>query len=187
MKDEVITKLEGAVDGLAEVVQMLREESGIAATESDNGLIVIPEGQRPPWTQIAEKFLGKNEIDDEDELREFLGFNPNDQDADGLAWCKGFVDSCHKKCGIEYPHSTLLATEYHTSDWGQVCDENTLYSLLIFQRKGSNAGHIGWRVEDDKILGGNQGDSVRLNNLAYYFKNYNLLSARWPSGYDLIV
>ena len=92
---------------------MLKDESGSTATESDNGLIVIPEGQRPPWTQIAEQFLGKNEIDDEDELREFLGFNPNDQDADGLAWCKGFVDSCHKKCGIEYPsirHSSLPST-----------------------------------------------------------------------------
>ena len=55
-------------------------------------------------------------------------------------------------------------------------------ALGVFE--GETGGHVGF-VRGDKLLGGNQGDSVKYSNLAWFKSNMKLLGYRWPSDYPI--
>lgn len=138
-------------------------------------LLIVPEDEDAPWIVEAQKWMGLNEMDDQEELQAFLGINPNDQ-AGGLPWCAAFVDKVLEACGIKGTGS-LRAADFQ--NWGQPCEERN-GAVAVFD------GHVGFVVQDgEKILGGNQGDMVRLNNLAWYKNNRKFLGYRWPSEYEV--
>ena len=144
-------------------------------------LILIPDGEIPPWILVARQYEGLMEADDREILEPFLGINPDDQ-AGGLSWCAAFVNAVLKECGIEGTGSNLADS---FANWGQECElmDNC---IAVFGPGNIPGNHAGFIVKDrTKVLGGNQGDMVRENNLKWYLDNKTLLAYRWPPGYAI--
>ena len=139
------------------------------APPEEKGLIEIPEGEEAPWVQVARTFFHKNEIDDNEELKEFLeGIDPAE-----IPWCAYFVDKCLEMSGCN-PLNSGRAADFEK--YGKPCEKRE-GAIAVFD------GHVGFVVANEKILGGNQGDMVRENNLAWYLKNKTFLGYRFPDGY----
>ena len=166
MRDAIIEKLNQGITTLGQAVEMLRTENEQSPTET-------PDHPSPsPWVPVAEGLIGKHEVQDNAELTQFLGINPSQ------AWCAAFANACYRECGIEGTGS-MRAKDFE--NWGQKCDEID-GALGVFE--GETGGHVGF-VRGDKLLGGNQGDSVKYSNLAWFKSNMKLLGYRWPSDYPI--
>ena len=138
----------------------------------DSGLLRVKDGQSPPWVDVAKKWMDKDEVDDCDELEAFLGVNP-----ELTPWCAAFVGKCLEAWNIETT-GDLRARSY--ADWGQEC--GGIYgAVAVFKT------HVGFVQPDGKLLGGNQGNMVKLSNLDWYHKNMEFLGYRWPAEYELVV
>lgn len=154
--------------------------------------IIEISGMQAPWVIGNLKWDGKSEVYDEDELKAFLGFNPNDDDADGLSWCAGFQKRILEECGIDTTGLDLSAISFiklgYEIDYGGDISNIPNGAFLVFQPKpGSRykVSHVGVKVDDDKLYGGNQGDSAKRSNLAWYLANAELVAVRCPNGYKL--
>ena len=116
---------------------------------------------------VADEFVGMDERNHREELKEFMGVDPVRYE-----WCAAFVNAVLNIQGIpgsesvsEYP---LLARSFLT--WGEeVTDELRPGDIIIFPRGREGwQGHVGFYVrtkyiDDVKyylILGGNQDNSV---------------------------
>ena len=138
-------------------------------------IVEITNGLDAPWVIEAYKWEGLNEVDDRDQLEPFLGMNPDDSDG-GLAWCASFINSVMEAVEI-IGTGSLLARSF--MDWGTEC-ECVDGALAVYE------GHIGI-VIGAGLLGGNQGDMVRLNkNRSWFDKNKKLLGFRCPPGYKFV-
>ena len=162
----------------------LKSVSEGSGTWAAAGVKVIEiDGMQAPWMIEGFQWEGKNEIDDEDELTEFLGINPNDDDPDGLPWCGAWSGKVMQKMGINTIDS-LRAVDYIAVGTECGCVDG---ALAVFDGGHVGGGHVGFVCDNGtKILGGNQGDSVRKNNLAWYLQNKTLLGYRCPDGYKLV-
>ena len=154
-------------------------------TMLESELIEVP-GMQAPWVLQFPKWEGKSEIYDEEELKDFLGFNPNDDDPDGKAWCAGFLKRIFEECGIDTTGLDLSAMSF--ANFGYEC-EPVNGAILVFQPKidaKHRISHVGVKVNDDKLFGGNQGDSAKESNLAWYMQHAELVACRCPNGYKLV-
>ena len=148
------------------------EGTTTAETESD----VIPKdisvsGEDAPWIQKAREYFGMDEKDDHAVLSELMG----GIDPEKTPWCAYFVDEILGKCGLPKQNSGLAAD---FANYGVEC-EKANGAIAVFD------GHVGFVVKDTKILGGNQGDMVKENNLQWYHDNRKFLGYRCPKGYKL--
>ena len=191
-KNEVGFKL----DNVIRAIQELKEAFGIAPPDVSTAdfdlstpkmelatpeLITLDPGKIPPWIFAARQYEGLMEADDRDILEPFLGINPDDK-AGGLSWCAAFVNAVLKECDIEGTGSNLADS---FANWGQECELMDC-CIAVFGPGKIPGNHAGFVVKDRiKILGGNQGDMVRENNLKYYLDNKTLLGYRWPPGYAI--
>ena len=128
-------------------------------------------GDESPWVQKAVEYLNKQEIDDNETLKAFLGIDPAQ-----VPWCAYFVKSVLAACGLPTLNSGRAADWAH---YGQPCS-NRPGAIAVFD------GHVGFVTSGDKLLGGNQGDMVRYNNLGWYLSNRQVLAFRCPPGYSLV-
>ena len=173
-----------------EVQQLIDGETGvkevskpaiISEQPAATSLKTVSPGEMPPWVTKAYEYNGLMESDDRDVLEPFLGINPDDQ-AGGLPWCAAFVSKTLEECGIQSTES-LTAVDY--ANWGQECEKKD-GAIAVFGPGNIPGGHVGFIVNNGtKILGGNQGDMVRENNLAWYEQNKKLLGYKWPSEYQV--
>ena len=181
-------RLDRLEDKLDKVLDLLTADSGEGGlipplTPSTSNIIEV-KGIEAPWVIEALKWEGKSEVADKKELQDFLGFNPNDQDPDGQPWCAGFWNSIFGKLGIQHAH-TLRASDY--CDFGYECDEVD-GAILVFAPDPESPypiSHVGVKI-GDHLFGGNQGDSVKRSNLAWYKENAELVACRCPEGYKLV-
>jgi uncharacterized protein (TIGR02594 family) len=109
-----------------------------------------------------------------------IGYNGSAY-ADQTAWCAVFVGAILKRSGLEYKKtaSSRAYSSYGTEVYGQ--DPADLIDLrqgdmVVFYRNGigSGLGHIGFATggyssDTIRILGGNQGDTLKVSN----FRRYN--------------
>ena len=160
----------------------------IAFSETAYDVIRIP-GAEAPWVKEALKWEHKSEVYDEDELKAFLGFNPNGHDDDGLPWCAGFLKAVLKECGLDTPKLDNRAISF--ADYGVDCQkangEIPDGAILVFDAKKDSKykiSHVGIKI-GDKLFGGNQGDSAKYSNLQWYLDNAELIAARCPHHYQL--
>lgn len=114
------------------------------------------------------------------ELWDEIGYNGSAY-ADQTAWCAVFVGAILKRSGLEYKKtaSSRAYSSYGTEVYGQ--DPADLIDLrqgdmVVFYRNGigSGLGHIGFATggyssDTIRILGGNQGDTLKVSN----FRRYN--------------
>ena len=205
---EQLTRIANALEKTAQVqVELLKHapigdkkaaEAGLKDAEdafkdlsNDSPDLIQVDGDTAPWVLEMSKRIGLSEIEDEDELTKFLGVNPNDDDADGVSWCAIYVGKCLTAAGIENPES-LSVMDY--ADFGYdlfreyKAESIPNGAILLFQPKAGKRriSHIGVKVQGNKLLGGNQGDSVKCSNLQWYLNNAELVAARCPNGYELI-
>jgi uncharacterized protein (TIGR02594 family) len=119
---------------------------------------------------IAEQWVGRSEINDRQELKQFLGVDPRSTE-----WCAAFVNSVLNTAGQPGSESVsdhpLLARSF--LDWGEPVDHKQQDpqpgDVIVFPRgRQSWQGHVGFYVDtvavDGKeywqILGGNQSNAV---------------------------
>jgi len=128
----------------------------------------------------AAQLMGKHEVRDNPELREFLGVDPA-----RIEWCAAFVNAVLHANDIpgsdsvsQYP---LTARSF--LQWGETVNEPGLGDIVVFPRGNSSwQGHVGFYLmsyiidgeEHYLILGGNQDDSVT----AEYFPASKALGIR---------
>ena len=184
MNEERFTSIENRLTNIenkfSQILAILTEDAIVPSLEANvrpesrempsepETLIEIPAGEDAPWIAVARTFYHKDEIDDNAELQAFLGIDPAE-----TPWCAYFVDKCLEKAGCK-PLNSGLAADF--AEYGQPCEECE-GAIAVFD------GHVGFVVANGKILGGNQGDMVRENNLAWYHANKKVLGYRFPDGY----
>ena len=172
----------------------LKEIPGAATTmgpsNSESEIITVA-GMEADWVLSGMEWDGKSEVADEAELTEFLGFNPNERTG-GKPWCAGFWLKIFEKLGFDVSDLDLRAVSF--ANWGydllKLFTPETLPNgaILVFQPDPDAdypISHIGVKVDDDKLFGGNQGDKAKRSNLAFYMANAKLVAARCPDGYKL--
>lgn len=182
---ELSGKLDTAVGLLKDIHQAIGPPSPPEALQG-SGLIEIS-GMQAPWVLSGLKWEGKSEIYDEEELKAFLGFNPNGQDPDGKSWCAGFWLRILQELGIDTTGLDLSVLSFKNSSAFYECDMVNGAFLVFQPKQGSkySISHLGVKVDDDKLFGGNQGDSAKKSNLAWYLEHAELIACLCPHGYSL--
>jgi uncharacterized protein (TIGR02594 family) len=99
---------------------------------------------------------------------------------DEVAWCAAFLGACLERAGIRSTRS-LMARSYLA--WGEAVSEPRYGAIAVLSRGfDPRLGHVGFLVgttsADVILLGGNQGDAVRV----VAFPRARLLGLRWPAA-----
>lgn len=96
-----------------------------------------------------------------------------------VPWCGDFVETCIR---LALPDEKVPTNPYFARNWltfGVKCPEPVVGAIAVFER-GPKNGHVGFVVGQDatglSILGGNQGNSISVSNVA----KKRLLGCRWP-------
>jgi len=195
MKEETRIKqlFETAKKSLDEIALILNIEAidAVSTVESD---IIKVAGMEADWVTAGLKWDGKSEVEDEEELKAFLGFNPNGADRDGLSWCAGFWLKVFENLGFDTTGLDLRAISF--ANWGydllefyEKIEDLPNGTIMVFQPDPDGdfpVSHIGVKVDNDKLFGGNQGNKAKRSNLAWYLANSKLVAARCPDGYELV-
>lgn len=139
--------------------------------------------QEPKWLTLARTYIGVQEIKGSQhnpfilELWKSakLGGIKNDE----TPWCAGFVGGVLEQSGIRSARADN-ARSYLA--WGGKLEMPTVGCIVVFER-GPDSGHVGFVVGRDSnrnlmVLGGNQGDMVKISS----FNVYRVLGYRWPAG-----
>lgn len=98
---------------------------------------------------------------------------------DETPWCAGFVGGILESVGIK---STRSAWARSYVSYGSKLKRPVIGCIVVFER-GPTSGHVGFYVGRTVaghllILGGNQGDMVKISA----FPESRVLSYRWPAG-----
>lgn len=141
------------------------------------GPIIIPAGEEAPWLVKARECEGMHEDTDREALMAFMdGYDPAE------AWCAAYLNSCLEKCGIK---GTGSPSSLSFQNWGVECDLQD-NAIVVFVNARRTGGHVGILCRNKiKIFGGNQGDSAKESNAAWYFENMEHVATRIPEGYEL--
>lgn len=186
--------LDAKLDKILEILTADKQDGGLVedAIPEEAQLIEVP-GMEAPWVLKGLEWDGKSEVDNEKELTDWLGFNPNDQKADGKSWCAGFWLKIFEELGFDVSDLNLSAISFASFGYDllQTFNENDLPdgAILVFQPNPDGdfpISHVGVKVDDDKLFGGNQGNKAKRSNLAWYLANAQLVAARCPDGYKLV-
>lgn len=136
-----------------------------------------------PVYAVAEGFLGMEEWPgakhNPDVVKMFKDVGHGWVQDDETPWCAAFVGSVLAQCGVEHTGG-LNARSY--LEWGEEIplEDAEEGDVVVFWRKGRSSpyGHVGFyagrRLDQIKVLGGNQGNSVSVSE---YPRN-RLLSVR---------
>lgn len=115
------------------------------------------EPKEPMQIQIAKKYHGLHEVNDNIKLKALLGFDPSK-----TAWCAGFVNAIERMCKRQGT-GKLTARSY--LKYGVHSNNPTLGDIVVFKRgKLPWQGHVAYYIQRDGdqllVLGGNQSNKV---------------------------
>jgi uncharacterized protein (TIGR02594 family) len=138
----------------------------------------------PRWLQTARKYLGVKEGPGEANnpivVRMYAEAGFPGVRHDATPWCAAFCGAVLKEAGLK-PSGSLLARSYER--WGQPLAGPVVGAVAVKTRVGG--GHVGFVVGSAPgtvtLLGGNQGDQVRLAT----FPRSGFTAFRWPPGEPL--
>lgn len=157
-----------------------------AYTDGSSSSIVQPNYQgKENWIHIALREMGVKEIKGDSgsnsRINEYLktvGIGPDDD----IPWCSAFANWVMIQAGYRGSHGAKLGPGWARSwlDWGRPAAPGTIGSIVVFSRGSYPKGHVGFCVGFDgktiKLLGGNQSNSVNIQN----WKLDNVLGWRLP-------
>ena len=141
-----------------------------------------PTLETPRWLEVATGEIGVEEVPgpgDNPRVIEYHQTTTLKATDDSVAWCSSFVNWCMKQAGIT---GTGSAAARSWLNWGKKLD-NPRNGCIAVLKRGNNPknGHVAFYVGDGnssiRLLGGNQGDQVKVTT----FPKSMVLSYRWPS------
>lgn len=146
------------------------------------------------WLEIALRELGVCEIRGGENKRiiEYHSTTGLAAKEDEIPWCSSFVNWCMGKAGID---GTDSAAARSWLNWGVVLEEPLEGCVCVIKTRtkgdkatGSASGyHVGFfaGIKDNriKLLGGNQGDSVKFSTFG--LGSYQIVGYRWPKNTDV--
>jgi uncharacterized protein (TIGR02594 family) len=155
--------------------------------------IVAPAGTGPAWLQIAQAELGihENSLPGQQNKRiiEYHAATTLKAQIDEVPWCSSFVNWVMKQAGYTGT-GNALAMSWLT--WGREQKTPQAGAITVIKKKGANKDHatgsstgfhVGFYVGSTpsaiRLLGGNQGDSVKYSN--FMLAGYDIRGYRWPA------
>jgi uncharacterized protein (TIGR02594 family) len=138
------------------------------------------------WIAFARQYIGQREIKGAKHNPWIVGLWPalgitwfND---DETPWCAGFANRMLQLAGLPTIKPGLAARALAFKEYGVKLNAPAYGAIAVKERQGG--GHVGFVVGVDQygnlmILGGNQGDSVKISP----FKREDFVAFRWPSIY----
>ena len=144
-----------------------------------------PEGpipENPEWLEFALGEIGVEEVPgpgNNPRVIEYHKTTTLKATQDSVAWCSSFVNWCMKQAGIEGSGSAAARS---WQNWGKKLDTPRNGCIAVLKRGTDPAkGHVAFYVGDGtstiRLLGGNQGDQVKVAS----FPKSMVLSYRWPN------
>lgn len=137
----------------------------------------------PAWLDVAEKELGVHELSGKEEnskrILEYASCTSLKAKDDETAWCSAFVNWCFTQVRIT-PTNSAAARSWLT--WGETLKEPRVGCVVVLRRGAPPSGHVGFVIGFDattlSVLGGNQGDKVKIS----HYRRQDVLGYRWPKG-----
>ncbi|RWP05103.1 TIGR02594 family protein [Mesorhizobium sp.] len=124
----------------------------------------------PSALDMARTVLGKTEGADRAALMDYLTTGGVNLDPATTAWCAAFVNASLKKAGMEGTGSNMARSFL---EWGQAVKDPQPGDVAVYPRgKDPRFGHVGFveavdpKTDMVSVLGGNQSDSVKVNQYA---------------------
>jgi uncharacterized protein (TIGR02594 family) len=133
------------------------------------------------WLEIAQSKIGVKEGTGSKNNPEIVKWIQKDLGIkwftdDSTPWCAGFVNLCLKQAGEATTNSPMARSFLNYGNMSKAKPG----AIQVFRRGKAPSGHVGFYVGETqshfKVLGGNQGNSVKV---ALYPKS-ELLGIRWP-------
>jgi uncharacterized protein (TIGR02594 family) len=187
-KDAVVEPLDLSLDEKWFFVQM-----NVAGKQLEGWIFkdfLVPEeptpvaaaSETPKWLEIAMREIGVQEVPgpgDNPRVLEYHQTTTLKATDDAVAWCSSFVNWCMKQAGIQGSGSAA-ARSWLT--WGKKLDGPRNGCIAVLKRGNNpNNGHVAFYVGETNstisLLGGNQGDQVKVSA----FPKTMVLSYRWPN------
>lgn len=136
----------------------------------------------PRWVEAAKKDIGLTEIKGQQtapRIAQWLASLGAWWANDETPWCGTAMAAWMTACSIAPPKAWYRAKAW--IDWGAALSGPTQGCVVVFTRTGG--GHVGLLVGETTagsllVLGGNQGDSVRVSA----FSRDRVAAYRWPPG-----
>ena len=134
---EILEDLETAINRLTVYLSEREGQTDVAAPDTP----VDPH----PWLTAALRWEGKDEVDDNTELSQFLGFDPEE-----TPWCAGFVSACLKQADRK-------ALGLRARDYAKYGTEGTgdVGEIAVWR------SHVGFVVNANEVIGGNVSNEVK--------------------------
>ena len=138
--------------------------------------------ETPKWLEAAQQEIGVEEVPgpgDNPRVIEYHKTTTLRATDDSVPWCSSFVNWCMKQAGIQGSGSAAARSWLN---WGRKLDTPRNGCVVVLRRGNNpNNGHVAFYVGDGtsniRLLGGNQGDQVKVSA----FPKTMVLSYRWPS------
>ena len=145
------------------------------------------------WMEIAEEEIGTHEISlpgqHTKRIVEYHSATSLAATTDEVPWCSSFVNWVMKEAGYK---GTGSAAAKSWLSWGGELANPKKGAIVVIRQKSAGADsatgsatgfHVAFFVSETathiRLLGGNQGDSVKYSNFA--LKSYEVKAYRWPS------
>lgn len=133
--------------------------------------------------EIAQREMGTKEVPgpgNNPRVLEYHDCTTLDACEDSVPWCSAFVNWCCKQAGIK---GTGLANARSWLKWGVPVDKPVEGCIVILKRPPNPAsGHVAFFVRElggmVELLGGNQGDQVKLS----WYHQADVIGYRLPLG-----
>jgi len=169
------------VDGVVGVKTSQALDHGVTATSE---VSPVPYHDAP-WMKIAAAEVGQREFPRSPanpRIITYHGATSLRATSDEVPWCSAFVNWCLRQAGIAGTNSAAATSWLH---WGQItCPRPGAITVI---RKTTGQNHVSFYISETRdyyqLLGGNQGDQVRVSN--YYKSHWLAQGYRWPKPQQL--
>ena len=163
---ELLEEIKEKLTIVADKIQVPTAQGGsiLAPVIEDVPIELNPED----WLSVAQKYVGLDEHDDTDAVKEMLqqgkvmGLDPT-----ATPWCAAFVRAILNIAGLQ-SLNTLRARDW--AEYGEECEEK-VGAIVVYR------SHVGFVPEIGKVLGGNQSDGINIGSQSWYGKP---IAYRWP-------
>ena len=175
-----VERLNGTIKQLSDNIEQLDKRikrwitldvpEGEKPLPDEPGRLQVPDGELPPWLDLARTYIGIDEEADEDTVIAFSRHAGTPIESSETPWCAIFVNAMLGRCNLKMT-GTARAMDF--ADWGQECEEQ-VGAVVVYR------SHVGFVPEIGKVLGGNQSDGVNVGQQSWYGKP---IGYRWPEEY----
>ncbi|QWV98221.1 TIGR02594 family protein [Geomonas nitrogeniifigens] len=168
-----------STDGVVGIQTWKALDQGITLT-SETGL-ASANAHDASWIKIAAAEIGQKEIPRTSANPRILLYHSTTSlraTSDEVAWCSAFVNWCLRQVGIAGTDSAAATSWLH---WGLISAPRL--GAISVVRKVTGENHVAFYISETsdyyKLLGGNQGDQVRISK--YYKSHWLTQGHRWPN------